>query len=178
MADVFQVLEADHQEVKLILTELGTGSGDLGKLAERLVMEESKHEAAEEMYFWPTVREKLPNGNELADAALRQEQEGKEVLDALRKAAPGDADFLRLVDTFTAAGQEHIAFEEQQVWPALRLVLTPQEAEELGSKVESAKQMGPTRPHPDGPDSPGGLKSVGVAAAAMDRARDAVSRRG
>lgn len=178
MTDVFEVLEHDHQEVKLILTELGTASGDLEKLAERLVMEESRHEAAEEMYFWPTVREKLPNGDELADTALRQEQEGKEVLDALRKSAPGDPDFLRLVDSFTTAGQEHIAYEELQVWPALRTVLSADEAKELGTKIETAKKTGPTRPHPGGPDSPGGLKSAGVAAAAMDKVRDAVSGRG
>lgn len=178
MSDVFQVLGADHQHVKLILTELGTAGGDLEQLAERLVMEESRHEAAEAMYFWPTVRDKLPNGDELADAALRQEQEGKEVLDALRKAAPGDPDFLRLVDTFTSAGQEHIAYEELEVWPALRTVLSPADAEELGTKIETAKKVGPTRPHPGGPDGPGGLESAGVAAAAMDKVRDAVRGRG
>lgn len=178
MSDVFHVLEADHQQVKLILTELGAGGGDLKSLAEQLVMDESRHEAAEEMHFWPTVREKLPNGDELADTALHQEQEGKEVLDALRKATPGDADFLRLVDAFTTAAQEHIAFEELQVWPALRTVLTPQEAEQLGSDIESAKKAGPTRPHPGGPDDPAGLETVGMAAAAADRLRDAMSNRG
>jgi Hemerythrin HHE cation binding domain len=178
MTDVFEVLTIDHQQVKLVLTELGAAAGDLEKLAERLVVEESRHEAAEETYFWPAVREKLPNGDELADTALHQEQEGKEVLDALRKATPGDPDFLRLVDTFTSAGQEHIAFEELQVWPALRTVLSSDGAGELGSKIEMAKKTGPTRPHPGGPDSPGGLKSAGVAAAAVDKVRDAVGGRG
>jgi hypothetical protein len=31
------------------------------------------------MYFWPTVREHVPDGDRLADAATGQEQEGKEV---------------------------------------------------------------------------------------------------
>lgn len=178
MADVFQVLEADHQEVELILTELGTGDSDLGKLAERLVTEDSEHEAAEEMYFWPTVREKLPNGDELADHALQQEQEGEEVLDELRKSEPGDSEFLRLVAAFTTAGREHIAYEELQVWPALRTVLSPDEAMELGTEIESAKKTGPTRPHPGAPDSPSSLETTGMAAAAVDRARDAVARWG
>ncbi len=33
------------------------------KLAEKLIIEESKHEAVEGEYFWPAVREKLPGGN-------------------------------------------------------------------------------------------------------------------
>lgn len=178
MADVFTVLEADHQEVKQMLAELESGSGDVGELAEKLVVEESKHEAVEEMYFWPSVREKVPQGDRLADRALEQEQEGKEVLDQLRKAAPGDPEFTRLISTFAKAGSEHIAFEEEQVWPGLRSVLTAEEASELGSKIETAKKTAPTRPHPNAPDSPGALKTVGAAAAAADRARDAVTGRG
>ena len=56
------------------MVELDAATGDLEALSERLVREESKHEAAEEMYFWPTGREKLPNGGEVAETALRQQQ--------------------------------------------------------------------------------------------------------
>ncbi|MGH9088745.1 MAG: hemerythrin domain-containing protein [Acidimicrobiales bacterium] len=170
-------LEADHRQVKLILTELAVASGDLGSLAQRLVVEKPKHEATEEMHFRPAVREKLPNGDALADAALEQEEEGKEALDALRKAKPGDAEFLRLVDRLGSAGQAHISYEETQVWPVLRTVLSSKEVDELGSKLESAKESGPTRPHPGGRDDPAGLKSLGVAASAMDRVRDAITNR-
>ena len=181
MPDVFTVLGADHQKVLQALDAL-TASTTLAaskdELVSQLVIDESKHEAVEEMYFWPTVREKLPNGDELADHALQQEQEGEEVLDELRKSEPGDSEFLRLVAAFTTAGREHIAYEELQVWPALRTVLSPDEAMELGTEIESAKKTGPTRPHPGAPDSPGGLETTGMAAAAVDRARDAVARWG
>lgn len=178
MSDVFSVLGEDHLEVKRILAGLATGGVGEGELAERLVIEESKHEAAEEMHFWPAVREKVPGGDQLADAALAQEKEGKEVLDELRKATPGDAEFRRLVAKFTEAGQAHIAFEETQVWPSLRTALSPKEAVELGEQIQSAKESAPTRPHPGGPDTPGGLKSAGMAAAAMDKVRDKVTNRG
>ena len=58
------------------------------KMAETLVIEESKHEAVEEMYFWPTVREeaRLPDGG-LADEATGQEQEADKVV-ARRRPAP------------------------------------------------------------------------------------------
>lgn len=178
MADVFAELEKDHIEVKEILAKLETGHGDIGQLAEKLVMDESRHEAAEEMYFWPSVRENVTGGDALADEAIAQENEGKRVLDELRKAEVGSPEFLRLVAEFTKAGREHIAFEESRVWPELRLKLSAEQQLDLGSKIETAKKTGPTRPHPQGPDGPGGLKTVGAAAAMADKAADAVTGRG
>lgn len=178
MADAFAVLKEDHDEVQQMLSRLEGGSGDAASTAETLVVEESKHEAAEEMYFWPAVREKVSGGDALADQAVSQENEGKQILDSLRKAEAGTAEFARLVAEFAKAGREHIAFEENQVWPALQAVLTAEERTDLGGKLETAKKTGPTRPHPGGPDSPGGLKTVGAAAAMADKVTDAVTGRG
>jgi hypothetical protein len=47
-------------------------------MVQQLVIEESKHEAVEEMYFWPVVRKALIDGDNLARHAHAQEQEGKE----------------------------------------------------------------------------------------------------
>ncbi|HEX5187993.1 MAG TPA: hemerythrin domain-containing protein, partial [Streptosporangiaceae bacterium] len=67
------------------------------KMVEQLVIEESKHEAMEEMYFWPAVREKLPDGDRLASTAIQQEHEGKEVLNKLDKLDASDGEFEKLV---------------------------------------------------------------------------------
>jgi hypothetical protein len=172
-----------------MLTELEMGAAREGaagggqlterkKLAEQLVIEESKHEAVEEMYFWPAVREYLPNGDELADTAIGQEQEGKEVLTKLDKLDAGSAEFEKLLADFIRAGREHIAYEEKHVWPGLRNALSAEQAEELGGKLEAGKKTAPTRPHPHTPPSPGALKGAGPLAAAADKARDAMTNRG
>ncbi|MBO0771135.1 MAG: hemerythrin domain-containing protein [Actinobacteria bacterium] len=189
MPSVWQVLSQDHEEVKKMLSELeqgptaaaGASEQDLARrkaLAEQLVIEESRHEAVEEMYFWPAVRDKLPDGDRLADEATRQEQEGKEVLDKLGKLEAGQPEFEQLLGQFTEDGREHIGFEETQVWPGMREALSPQEANELGDKLEQAKKTAPTRPHPRTPPSPAALKGAGPAAAAADRVRDAATGRG
>ena len=189
MPDVFDVLRHDHEEVKRMLDELesgptaatGASTNDLAlrkKMTEQLVIEESKHEALEEMYFWPAVREHVADGGRLADTAIGQEQEGKEVLDKLDKADAGDPEFERLVTEFIKAGREHIGYEETQVWPLLRTVLSAEQAEDLGTKIKEGKKTAPTRPHPRTPASPGVLKTAGPAVAAADRARDAASGRG
>lgn len=189
MPNVFDVLSHDHQEVKQMLSDLekdlntaATPTGDQirrrKKLSEQLVIEESKHEAVEEMYFWPAVRERVQDGDRLADQATGQEQEGKEVLDKLDKLGASDPQFAKLLGQFISAGREHIQFEETQVWPNLRAVLSEQEADELGRKLEKAKKTAPTRPHPKTPPDPRVLKTAAAAAAAMDRARDAATGRG
>jgi hemerythrin-like domain-containing protein len=189
MASIFDVLTHDHEEVKHMLSELERGptksSGASGdqlalrkKMAEQLVIEESKHEALEEMYFWPTVRDRLTGGDRLASEAIGQEQEGKEVLGKLDKLDAGNPEFEELLAEFIKAGREHIAFEENKVWPGLREALSAQEARELGEKFQEGKKTAPTRPHPHTPPKPGALKTAGPAAAAADRARDAATGRG
>ena len=189
MPSVFEVLSRDHEEVKQMLSEFekgptaanGASPDQLAvrkKMAETLVIEESKHEAVEEMYFWPTVRDRLPDGGRLADEATGQEQEAKQVLARLDKSGADDPEFEGLLGQFITAGREHIAFEETRVWPGLRSALTSTEAEELGEKLEQAKKTAPTRPHPGTPPSPGVLKSTGPIAAIADKAWDVVTGRG
>ncbi len=182
MAGVFEVLGQDHAEVKQMLAELESGQNGgvkaRKKLAQRLVIEESKHEAMEEMYFWPLVREKVAGGDDLASTAIGQEDEGKQVLDKLDKLDADDPEFDELVGTFVKAAREHITFEETQVWPALQAALTKKEAQELGSKIAEGKKAAPTRPHPHTPAAPGVLKAAGPAAAAADRVRDKATGRG
>jgi hemerythrin-like domain-containing protein len=189
MTDPFEVLAQDHQEVKRILAELETGAAQASgagpdwltrrkKLAEQLVIEESRHEAVEEMYFWPAVRQQLADGDQLADTAIGQEQEGKEVLDRLDSLDAGQPEFEKLLAEFIRAGREHIDFEESQVWPRLRPALTEQDAQELGRKLAEAKTIAPTRPHPHTPGNPAVLKATGPIAAAADKVRDAMTDRG
>ena len=137
MPSAFDVLANDHEQVKQLLSQFEAAPAASGindsllaarkKMAETLVIEESKHEAVEEMYFWPAVRKLLPDGDKLADQAISQEQEGKELLAKLDKLDADNPEFDRLLGEFITAARDHIAFEETQVWPALRAVMTETE---------------------------------------------------
>jgi hemerythrin superfamily protein len=186
MPNVFDVLRKDHEEVLRVLAELEAGPAAVGgdqralreKMVEQLIIEESKHEAVEEEYFWPAVRDRVPDGDRLADHAVEQEQAAKQVLNDLIGVKADDPKFQQLLATFIADGREHIGYEETNVWPELRKVLSAEEADELGTKLEQGKKLAPTRPHPHTPPKPGILKTAGPAVAAADRARDAVTGRG
>ena len=189
MPDVFAVLGQDHAEVKQMLDELENGptrmSGastaqlhDRKQLAQALVIAESKHEAVEEEFFWPVVRDLSGDGAELARQGTRQEQDAKIALDRLDEAEPADDEFEVLVTAAIRDGRAHIAFEEERVWPRLREVLNPAGAEHLGEQLMRGKDTAPTRPHPQVPPRPGVLKATGPVAAIVDRLRDIVTGRG
>lgn len=188
MTDVFDVIGADHREQERLLADLeivpsradGATEAQLTarkQLAETLIIEASGHEAVEEQYFWPTVRDRVPDGDQLADHAIAQENEAKHVLDRLSRAQPAEGEFDELIATFIPAAREHIAYEERTVWPALRTAITPDEASELGKKIADAKKLAPTRPHPHTPANPAVLKTAGPAVAAADKLRDSMSGR-
>jgi hemerythrin-like domain-containing protein len=189
VSDVFELLERDHEEVRHMMSELergptaATGADETQlaarkKLAEHLVIEESKHEAVEQEYFWPAVREHVRGGDRLADTGIDQEQRAKKLLDRLDRYGAPDDEFEKLLATFIADAREHIAFEETRVWPELRKTISAAHARELGAKLEQAKKLAPTRPHPGTPPRPGVLKATAPAVAMADRLRDAISGRG
>ena len=52
------------------------------------------------------------------------------------------------------AGRDHIAYEQDVVWPAFQAAVSQDELDKLGGKLEAAKKIAPTRPHPDTPPNP------------------------
>lgn len=184
--DALTLLRDDHREVLAMLEELerqptdGTSDerADRKRLVTELIMASSAHEAVEEQYLWPSVVHWLEEGRDLAAPALEQEQQAKTMLDRLEKLEPGHADFESLVGEVINDTREHIAYEENEVWPMLRDRLAPGVLDEIGDKMALAKKAAPTRPHPHTPPNPSVLKSAGVAAAAADKVRDALSGRG
>jgi hemerythrin-like domain-containing protein len=188
MTDVFEVLSGDHAVIKRMLDALESSPDNSAgataavvsarkTVAEQLVIDSSAHEAAEERYFWPVVRQRLPDGNDLADQAIEQERVAKQMLNELGKLAGPQHEFDAVVDTLIPTCRAHIEFEETRVWPGLRKVLSPDELQELGKKITKAKAHGPTRPHPRTPPTPAVLATVGPAVAVIDKLRDAVAGR-
>jgi hemerythrin-like domain-containing protein len=182
--DALTFLRQDHKSVLGMLEVLdgapsntGAQISGLATMVTNLVIAESQHEAIEEQIFWPAVRDALDDGDALADAAIKQEQEGKRLLQRLEDGKPGESDYQEALQEFVKAGREHIAYEQDVVFPLLQAAVTDDELLKLGERLERAKAIAPTRPHPDTPPNPAVLKTMGMATAVLDHARDAVSGR-
>ena len=182
MPSLFTCVKRDHRYVERLLDELCADPAEVtydeiarNNLVDYLVAAESRHEAAEEIVLWPAVRRRVPGGRELADTALRQETEGKTVLDTLRFADPESRQ--KLAGEFANLARAHVAFEEKQVLPALRKTTLWPGAWLLGAKFTLAKRISPTRPHPRGPNRRFGLLTSGLLTAGLDHLRDRVTGR-
>ena len=79
----------------------------------------------------------------------------------LEKLQPEDPTFAAELTTLMEEIREHVAEEEQEMFPHMRQVFTEAELVEIGSKVEAVKKIAPTRPHPTAPDQPPGDKILG-----------------
>ena len=111
------------------------------------------------------MREPLDDGDVLADKAIAQEQEGKKLLQRLEDGTPGDPDYQEALTEFVKAGREHIAYEQEVVWPAFEAAISREDLVKMGERLEAAKKIAPTRPHPDTPPNPGVLKTMGMVTA-------------
>jgi len=158
MSTAFEVLGRDHEEVKQIFTELELGrtaaSGAdrdqlalRGRVVRHLVVQESRHQAVEETYFWPVVRTRLTGGADLASRAQDQERVAREVLGELDKLTPEDDEFEGRLAEFIRVARAHIAYEETTVWPSLWAVLSAAESDDLGRRLEEGKRTATAMPH-------------------------------
>jgi hemerythrin-like domain-containing protein len=100
-------LRQDHKSVLgmlEVLDEAPSGSGaeisGLETMVTNPVIAESQHEAIEEQFFWPAVRAALQDGDALADEAIKQEQDGKKLLQRLADGKPGEAEYHEALKQF------------------------------------------------------------------------------
>ena len=153
--DVIDVLTKDHTEVRELANQISASSeADVRRdLTDQLIAELVRHSVAEEMYVYPAMRDHLPD----ADAATTEFE------DTLRNLQQV------LID--------HVQDEETEQFPQLRAHLPAATLIELKDKVEHAKKLAPTRPHPSAPNAELFHKLVGPGVGLVDRLRDHLTGR-
>ncbi|WP_202805934.1 hemerythrin domain-containing protein [Actinopolymorpha alba] len=179
--DMIDVLVADHRELRQLFTQVERDKGQPAKrrrqLADVVIAELVRHEAAEGRYLYPTARRVIPNGDTLADQELSEHAEAEKTMKQLQRAKPSTPEFERLLDSLMQRTREHLRQEESEVFPKLREACSKEELRELGRKVEVAKAAAPTRPHPHAPDKPPLNKLLGPGTGIVDKVRDLLTRR-
>jgi hemerythrin-like domain-containing protein len=146
--DAVTVLVRQHNQVNVLLKQLQalpshTTGGSPEHMSERksivdmITTRLSEHETIEEEHFWPAVRKTLPDGDQRADAALHQEQEGKDTLTELGGLDPDSREFDEHVEQFVLQVRKHVAFEEQ-VFLKMREAMPAEDLDRLGERLLSA----------------------------------------
>lgn len=178
--DMIDILVTDHREVEELFQELenpGTDPQRRGDLVSAAIAELVRHSVAEEQYLYPATREALPDGDQIADREIEDHSEAEQVMKRLEKMQPTDAEFDPTVRQLISEVREHIEDEEHNLFPRLRQACSQEQLADLGAKVDRAKKLAPTRPHPSAPNTPPANKLLAPGAGMVDRMRDALSDR-
>lgn len=178
--DLIDILVTDHREVETIFTELETGTGDPDhrkRLTDVVIAELVRHSVAEEMYLYPTAKRVLPDGEQLSEHEIGEHAEAEKLMNRIDGLDATDPEFDPAVARLIEAVRHHVHEEESDLFPRLRQACTPDDLLQLGRKVDAAKRIAPTRPHPGAPDRPPFNKLVAPGAGLVDRVRDALSNR-
>nr|WP_270888346.1 hemerythrin domain-containing protein [Pedococcus sp. 5OH_020] len=177
--DVVDVLTLDHQEATELLTQI-LGTTDLGEareLTDVLITEVVRHAVAEEMYVYPAMRKHLPDGEAAVEHDIAEHKEIEKTMKELEALNPEDPRFTEVVTHLDSVLADHVADEESEQFPQLRASVPREELVEIAGKVETAKKLAPTRPHPSAPNSELFHKAVGPGVGLVDRLRDRLSGR-
>lgn len=177
MTDAITLLTDDHREVVRLLDQVLGGALDSDELVEAIntiIHDLSVHAVAEEVVLYPTVRDELPGGPALADEALEEHARVERALADLDGRDPREQPIRDQVQRVAEEVKHHVEEEEGDLFPALRKHLTAEQLEDLGTRLEKVKDIAPTRPHPNAPDTPPGNLLIGPPTGLVDRVRDAL----
>jgi hemerythrin superfamily protein len=148
--DAVTQLENDHRTVDDLFSQyealvVSTPSARRGPV-DRFIRELSVHAAIEEEVLYPAVRRELPDGEAMADEALQEHQDAKEILRRLDRMDPSDFEFDSAVTQLIKDVRHHVDEEEAEMFPRLRSALGQERLMQLGARMQEAKRTAPTRP--------------------------------
>jgi hemerythrin superfamily protein len=177
--DATEILAADHKEFLALVGSIeGAPDGPARReLADTLIAEIMRHAVAEEMFVYPAIERHVPDG---AEAVRHDKEEHQEIVLAMKQMEDVDASDPRFMEGVRRLGAllvDHASDEEGEQFPRLRAHIPREELLEMGRKVEAAKALAPTRPHPSAPHSALFHKLVGPGVGMVDRLRDRLEGR-
>ena len=183
--DAITLLKQDHKTVEGLFKQY-EALGDRAlkqkqKVVQKIIRELAIHAAIEEMVFYHGVREAAAEaGSKLSDAtddmvleALEEHHIVKWTLSELEKMNPEDERYDAKMQVLMESVRHHVQEEEEDLFPKAQRLLK-KSINELGERMEKAKKMAPTHPHPRSPDEPPGNFITGPMAAMADRGKDLV----
>jgi hemerythrin superfamily protein/ribosome-associated toxin RatA of RatAB toxin-antitoxin module len=177
--DVIDILVTDHREATDLLLQIRTATDPSTRrdLTDQLISELVRHAVAEEMYVYPAMKEHLADGEAAVEHDIAEHKELEQTMKELEGVEPSDPRFTSLLTQLETILADHVADEETEQFPKLRASIPREQLVELGQKVQTAKKVAPTRPHPGAPNAELFHKVVGPGVGLVDRLRDRLTGR-
>lgn len=177
--DVVDILTSDHQEMLELLGQIerATDASLRRDLADTVIAEVMRHSVAEEMFVYPAIEEHVPGGAEKVEHDKQEHDEIVQLMKQTEDVGASEPVFMERVRQLEAMLRHHANEEEAEQFPQLRTHIPGDKLVELGEKVQNAKKLAPTRPHPSAPHSELFHKTIGPGVGMVDRLLDKLTGR-
>lgn len=173
--NALSLLKQDHDDIEALFLRFESFDDDTDPLEKRKVVEDiitglSVHAELEEQLFYPALRAKLDDDDEVLEA-LEEHHAAKFILSEIDKLPATHERFDAKVTVLMEIIRHHVAEEEGDdgLFAMARTQFKAAELRDLGERMEELRKIAPTRPHPLSPDMPPLNFLVGLPVAVADR---------
>lgn len=171
--DIIDLLLEEHEEFRELFVAIERSEADIrDDLFRYLVGRLAGHEAAEEAVVHRTLRDDVPGGEQLAEQVLAEENEAERLLARMYDMDSGSTEFREAMSRLKQDVLAHAEHEERDEFPQLRSHIDLERRQKMGARFQVLRDHGPTRPHPNIPQTPEVRAAVGPFVGMFDRARD------
>lgn len=177
--DVVDILTQDHQEMLELIDQIerSVDATQRRDLADALIAEVVRHAVAEEMFVYPAMEKHVPGGTKEVEHDKEEHQEIVVLMKQIEGSDAAEPAFMEQIQELKAQLLHHADDEESDQFPELRSHIPHEELVRMGEKVQMAKKLAPTRPHPSAPHSELFHKTIGAGVGMIDRLRDKLTGR-
>ena len=141
--NAFALLKADHKKVADILEKLDStterGVKTREELFTQLKIELDAHARIEETIFYPALEE-AKETRDITLEAFEEHRLVKQLLSELEKMSKDQEEWTAKFTVLKENVEHHVEDEEGEMFPKARKVLSEEQAETLGTRLEEAKK--------------------------------------
>ena len=141
--NAFTLLKADHKKVAGILEKIDStterGVKTREELFTQLKTELDAHARVEETIFYPEL-EKADETHDITLEAFEEHRLVKQLLGELERMDKGDEQWTARLTVLKENVEHHVEEEEGDMFPKARKVLSNEQTEILGTRMEEAKK--------------------------------------
>jgi hemerythrin superfamily protein len=138
--DAIQLLKDDHKKVEKIFSDLESKRDDRRALFPELDRELTIHAEIEEKVFYPAARVAAPT-RDLVLESIEEHKQIKMVLADLEKTDMRTAEWAADLKVLKEDVMHHVGEEENDLFPKVKAILSKEQLEDLGSRMEELKMQ-------------------------------------
>src|SRR6202140_26491 len=138
--NAIQLLKNDHKKVEKIFSDLENKTDDRRALFPELDRELTVHAEIEEKIFYPAAKQAEPT-RDLVLESIEEHKQIKMVLADLEQTDMRTAEWGAALKVLKEDVMHHVGEEEDELFPKVRKVLSKQQLEDLGIRMEQLKMQ-------------------------------------